>query len=194
MRQLAGVDGITGAAHLRAARAGTAAGVGAITAAAIRKVLPTGAFSGASTIAGAAIRVVFLPGRSPAPAPSLVRASESSLVIGISTTRIFTPAWGNSPLPVTPRSATSPRHPRTARPSSRGSGGMSWWTSQKRSPGRPQLSQSRARTTRPARPSATGHRTWRATGRLFSPAPAKPMGRAPSRRTPAWHSWPAASS
>ena len=106
---IAGVGGITGAAHLRASGAGTTAGTCGITAAAVRKVLPTGALAGTSTISGAAIRVVLPTGRLTGAGVITGQGKRivwttgtltgaASVVIGIPTTRIFAPAWGNSSL------------------------------------------------------------------------------------------------
>ena len=105
----AGAGAPTGTANLWAAGAGTAAGSSGITAAAIRKVLPTGALAGSSTFAGAAIRVV-LPTGTLTGAGAITGQGKrivwttgtltgtASVVIGIPTTRIFAPAWGNSSL------------------------------------------------------------------------------------------------
>ena len=84
-----GASGITGAAIRRAVPTGATAGTSAVAGAAIRRAVATGVLGGAGGITGSGRRIVWTIG-------TLMGAA--SVVIGIPTTRIFAPAWGDSSL------------------------------------------------------------------------------------------------
>src|ERR1035437_2302063 len=104
-----GVATVAGTAIWVGVAAGAPTGSSTLTGAAIRKVLPTGTTAGASGITGAAIRRAVATGTLDGAGGSTGQGNRivwtigtltgaASLVVGVPTTRIFAPAWGNSSL------------------------------------------------------------------------------------------------
>lgn len=85
----AGASTLAGAAIRIALPTGTTAGVSGITGAAIRRAVATGALGGAGSTISQGKRIVWTTG---------TLTGAASVVIGVPTTRIFAPAWGNSSL------------------------------------------------------------------------------------------------
>jgi hypothetical protein len=103
-----GVATLTGTAIWVGIATGAAAGSSTLTGAAIRKVLPTGTLSGTSAIVGAAIRGAVATGALDGASGitgygkrivwTTGTLTGAGSAVGIPTTRIFAPAWGNSSL------------------------------------------------------------------------------------------------